>query len=176
VKRVLLQKALGLYTLATVAVACAATMGAAIPLSGHELVFNDSPSVPRGFYWIALGARPTRRGEYVVFAPPADAAVLIYSRGWLPKSMPLLKSIGAIEGDTYCIEDGRFRVNGVDAGPVFATDAGGLPMPRIVGCRRVGDDEFLPVSTYSERSFDGRYMGAVPTASIIGTGHPLLTF
>jgi conjugative transfer signal peptidase TraF len=172
----LARKALRLYALATIALACAAVAGATIPLSGHELVFNDSPSVPRGFYWIALGAHLAQRGEYVVFAPPADAAVLIYSRGWLPKSMPLLKQVGALEGDGYCIESGRFRVNGIDLGSVFVTDANGLPMPRIVGCRRIGRDEFLPVSTYSERSFDGRYIGAVPIANIIGTGRPLLTF
>jgi len=36
---------------------------------------------------------------------------------------------------------------------------------------------FLPVSSYFDRSFDGRYMGAVPTAKRVGqSGHPLLTF
>jgi len=165
-----------LHALAASVIACAITAGAAIPLSGHEVVFNDSPSVPRGFYWIALGAHSSQRGDYVVFAPPGDSAALIYGRGWLPNAMPLLKPIGALESDRYCIEHGRFLINGEDKGPVFATDASGLPMPRIVGCRRVGRNEFLPVSTYIERSFDGRYMGAVPMTNIIGTGRAILTF
>jgi conjugative transfer signal peptidase TraF len=176
VNRIHVRRALCFHAQAALVVACVATAGAAIPLSGHELVFNDSPSVPRGLYWITLGAHPSRSGDYVVFTPPADAAALIYGRGWLPNSMPLLKPIGALEGDRYCIEHGRFLINGRDSGSVFATDASGLPMPRIVGCRRVSRDEFLPVSTHIERSFDGRYMGTVPMKKIIGTGRPILTF
>ena len=174
--RAIVFNAVRLYVIAAAMILCVAAAGAAIPLSGHQLVYNDSPSVPRGFYWIALGARPMHHGEYAVFAPPADAATLIYGRGWLPDRMPLLKPVGALVGDAYCVTNGRFRVNGEDIGPVFATDARGLPMPHIVGCRHVGPDEFLPVSAYFDRSFDGRYMGAVSTANVTGTGHALLTF
>ena len=169
-------KALRLYAVAAAVILLATIVGAAIPMSGHELVFNDSPSVPRGLYWIRLGDQPSERGEYVVFVPPDTAASLIYGRGWLPQSMPLLKPVGGVEGDNYCITSGRFIVNDIDAGPVYLLDARGLPLPQIPGCRRVGQREFLPVSSYFDRSFDGRYMGAVPTASVLGSGHPLLTF
>ena len=145
-------------------------------MSGHELVFNDSPSVPRGLYWIRLGAEPKDRGEYVVFLPPDTAATLIYGRGWLPKWMPLLKPVGGMEGDSYCVTGNRFIVNGIDSGPVYFVDARGLPLPQMRGCRRVGHREFLPVSSYLDRSFDGRYMGAVSTSNVLGSGRPLLTF
>jgi conjugative transfer signal peptidase TraF len=167
---------LHLYSLAGLVIACAAVAGAAIPLSGHELIFNDSPSVPRGFYWIEVGAAPRTRGEYVVFAPPAAAAALIYGRGWLPVSMPLLKPVAGVEGDRYCVKDRRFTVDDVEVGPVFLLDSAGRWLPQIRGCRRVGAGEFLPASSYIERSFDGRYMGAVPMANVVGTGRALLTF
>jgi conjugative transfer signal peptidase TraF len=169
-------KALRLYALAASAILLATIAGAAIPMSGHELVFNDSPSVPRGLYWIRLGAEPRERGEYVVFLPPDTAATLIYGRGWLPRSMPLLKPLGGVEGDSYCVAGGRFIVNDIDAGPVYFLDAQGLPLPQMRGCRRVGHREFLPLSTYLDRSFDGRYMGAVSMSKVLGSGRPLLTF
>ncbi len=121
-------------------------------------------------------ATPVQRGDYVVFVPPDSAAALIYGRGWLPNSMPLLKPVGGLEGDTYCVRAGRFLVDGVDVGPVFLLDAQGLPLPQIGGGHRVGREEFLPLSSHIDRSFDGRYMGAVPVANVLGTGVPLLTF
>lgn len=175
-KQVNILRASRLYAFAASVVLLATLVGAAIPLTGHELVFNDSPSVPRGFYWIALGVEPTRRGEYVVFVPPDAAATLIYGRGWLPKSLPLLKPVGGVEGDRYCVMSGRFVVNDLDAGPVFLLDTQGLPMPQIHGCHTIGHDEFLPVSSHIEHSFDGRYMGAVSKAKVLGSGHPLMTF
>ena len=56
---------------------------------------------------------------------------------------------------------GRFIINDVIVGPVFAEDSRGRPLPRIEGCRRLKNGEFLPLSTFKERSFDGRYYGAV---------------
>jgi conjugative transfer signal peptidase TraF len=167
---------LRLFVFAATIVALAYLAGAAIRLSGHELVYNDSPSVPPGIYWIRLGAAPVRRGDYVIFAPTDGAASLIYGRGWLPEGMPLLKPVGGLAGDTYCWKDGHFIVNGVIAGPVFLLDSQGLPLPQGAGCRNVARGEFLPVSSYVDRSFDGRYMGVVALANVIGTGFPLLTF
>src|SRR5689334_275417 len=152
-KRVHVSRAMRLYMIAASIVLFATIAGAAIPLSGHELVFNDSPSVPRGFYWIRLGVDPRERGQYVVFLPPAAAATLIYGRGWLPKSTPLLKPVGGLDGDIYCVRSGRFSVNNKDIGPVFLLDGRGLPLPQASGCRSVGRDEFLPVSSYLDRSF-----------------------
>ena len=169
-------KALRLYAVAASVILVATVTGAAIPMSGHELVFNDSPSVPRGLYWIRLGAEAAERGQYVVFLPPDTAATLIYGRGWLPESMPLLKPVGGVEGDSYCVTGDRFIVNDVDAGPVYFVDARGLPLPQMRGCWRVGHREFLPVSSHIDRSFDGRYMGAVSMSNVLGSGHPLLTF
>ncbi len=164
------------YVLAASLIGLTICAGEAIRFSGHELIVNTSPSMPRGVYWIALGDEPTRRGEIAVFVPPDAVGAMIYERGWLATGMPMLKAVGALPGDTYCVRSGRFVVNDADVGPVFLLDGQGQPLPQIAGCRRVNHDEFLPVSSYLDRSFDGRYMGAVPTHFVLGTGRALLTF
>jgi len=169
-------EALRLFARATAILVMIVIAGAMVRFTGHELVFNGSPSVPRGLYWIRLGATPSAKGDVVVFRPPASFAALIYGRGWLPVGMPLLKPVGGLEGDRFCVEGSRFIVNGVDVGPVFISDSHGLAVPQLVGCRHVEQDEFLPVSTFLARSFDGRYMGAVPMGRVIGTGLPIWTY
>ncbi len=167
---------LRLLALAGALVVLAYGAGALIRLSDHALYVNDSPSMPRGLYWIHLGVLPSERGEVVVFRPTLAFAHLIYERGWLPHDMPLIKSVGGVAGDIYCTIDGHFVVDGEDAGPIFDRDAQGAVVPQMAGCHRVARGTFLPVSSYIARSFDGRYMGAVPAANVIGTGVPLLTF
>ena len=168
-------RALGLYAFAIVCIASAFAVAALIDASGHALVVNTSPSMPSGVYWITRAA-PMERGSVVLFAPPDGVRELIYGRGWLPNGMPLLKTIGALADDTYCVRDGRFVVTGADVGPVFLLDSQGRPIPQIAGCRRVGADEFLPVASTLDRSFDGRYMGAVPLRNVLGVGRALVTF
>lgn len=171
-----LTRVLRLYALAAAIILAAFSIGKALQVSGHELVLNTSPSMPLGLYWIARGTVPMRRGEVVVFAPTPDMGAMIYGRGWLRHGMPLLKTVGGLAGDEYCVRSGRFLVAGADAGPVFPLDTKGRPLPRIAGCRRVGRDDFLPVASALDRSFDGRYMGAVPVRNVLGTGRALVTF
>lgn len=173
--RIVAFRALRLYVVAVVAIAAAFAAGKAIDASGHALVVNTSPSMPSGVYWITRAA-PMVRGSVVLFAPPDGVRDLIYGRGWLPNGMPLLKTVGGLAGDTYCVRDGRFVVASDDIGPVFLLDSQGLPLPQISGCRRVGAGEFLPVALRLDRSFDGRYMGAVPLRNVLGVGRALITF
>lgn len=169
-------RALRLYALAIVAVAVGVAAGHAIDASGHALVVNTSPSMPSGVYWITRGAARMARGRVVLFTPPEGVCDLVYGRGWLPEGMPLLKTVGGLAGDTYCVREGRFVVAGDDVGPVFVADSQGRPLPQLAGCRRVGADEFLPVATTLDRSFDGRYLGAVPKHNVLGTGRLLMAF
>lgn len=175
-KRTVVLRALHYYALAIGLVAVGFATGEAIDASGHALVVNTSPSMPSGIYWIAHDTASVERGSVVLFAPPDGVRELIYGRGWLPEGMPLLKTVGGISGDTYCVRDGRFVVASNDVGPVFARDSQGLPLPQIVGCRRVDAGEFLPVASTLDRSFDGRYFGAVAVRNVLGVGRALVTF
>ena len=167
---------LRLLALAGALIVLACSAGELTRLSGHAFYVNDSPSMPRGLYWIRLRVLPSERGEVVVFHPTPAFARLIYGRGWLPHDMPLIKPVGGVAGDIYCAVDGRLVVDGEDAGPIFARDAQGARVPQVSGCHRVRPGYFLPVASTIARSFDGRYMGAVSMAQVIGTGVPLVTF
>jgi len=174
--RAVVLRALRYYALAVGLAAVGFATGEAIDASGHALIVNTSPSMPSGIYWITRDAAQLERGDVVLFAPPDNVRELIYGRGWLPVGVPLLKTVGGIAGDAYCVRDGRFIVAGADVGPVFASDSQGLPVSQIVGCRCVGAGEFLPIATTLDRSFDGRYFGAVPVRNVLGVGHTLIRF
>ena len=164
------------YAFAASIIMTAYGVGKVIAASGHQLIVNTSPSMPSGIYWIARNVQSVQRGDVVLFAPPDPVRAMVYARGWLPEGMPLLKTVGGVAGDVYCLRERRFVVNGRDVGPTFLLDTQGRPLPQIAGCRRVGARDFLPVSAFIDRSFDGRYFGAVSLDNVLGVGRSLVTF
>lgn len=140
-----------------------------------QFIVNESPSAPLGLYLLHTNDGSPHRGDFVLFDPPAAFASIIYGRGWLPNGMPLIKPVGGLPGDTYCIHD-NFTVNGNSIGPVFDTDSQDRPLPHLDGCYLVPTGSFLPVANYIERSFDGRYMGAVSDTLIRGNATLLVRF
>jgi conjugative transfer signal peptidase TraF len=158
-----------------VAGALVLAMRLAWPVLGVTLLINATASEPYGLYRIR--PRPAyTRGTLVLFPVPASVASLVSERGWLARGLPLLKGVGAIPGDRVCVSDDSVTVNGERVGPVFDRDSAGRPLPVIRGCETVGAGHFWPLSRYTEKSFDGRYMGALPLAVIIGEAAPVWTF
>jgi conjugative transfer signal peptidase TraF len=146
-------------------------------LAGLEIVINATASEPAGFYRIVHPrSADFHRGMLVIFPVPAPFESLVYGRGWEKKGVPLLKGIGALAGDTVCIRDTVFEINGTPIGPVAERDQWGLPLPKIRGCFQIEAGYFLPVSAYNARSFDGRYLGPQPLSAITGEAKPLWTF
>lgn len=138
---------------------------------------NLTDSEPIGLYRLYQVNREwVGRGEMVIMEVPEEFRHYIYGRGWLPKGWPLLKHVGAVAGDSYCVENGRFIVNGHYVGPVYRSDQEGKPLPKLEGCREVPAGYFLPVATHIPRSFDGRYMGCIELSAIQGVARPLFTF
>ncbi len=140
----------------------------------HPFYINLSDSVPLGLYHVTYSnTLSLERGDMVVFPPPQWVKPFVYSRGWLPKGWPLLKYVGALEGDTYCVLDGNFFINEKYIGKVPTQDSQGLPLYPIKGCHTVEHNSFVPVSSHIPNSFDGRYMGAVSMSCIIGKAYPV---
>ena len=131
---------------------------------------NLSPSVPLGVYRLTSSV-PLAVGDLVVFDPPEETHPFIYGRHWLPEGWPLIKYIGALQGDTYSQKDDSFFINNTYIGMVYDRDDEGRTLPKITGTHTVEPGMFLPVSPYS-RSFDGRYFGTVPVNSIKGKASP----
>jgi conjugative transfer signal peptidase TraF len=136
---------------------------------------NLSHSVPLGLYQV-IPPDNLKTGDLVVFEPPQGARFLIHQRHWLPNGWPLIKYVGAGEGDTYAIQGDSFTINDKYMGPVYERDSQGKALPYIGGRYRVERNTFLPISTHINDSFDGRYFGSVPLSSIKGKLSPIWIF
>jgi len=136
---------------------------------------NVSHSVPFGIYRI-IPPKKIGIGDLVVFDPPQGVRSYVYGRSWLPVGWPLIKYVGATEGDTYAVLDGLFTINSNYVGPVYERDSDGKALPYNGGRFVVERNTFLPVSTLINNSFDGRYFGTVPLSAVKGKLKPIWIF
>lgn len=147
---------------------------AKMALTGH-LLWNITPSIPRGIYWISPGERP-ERGALVTLPIPESARELLYEREYLPRSVKLLaKPVAAVGGDRVCVRDRRLFINGKFAGNVLDTDVQGRPMPLHATCEMLPADVVF-LATHHDNSFDSRNFGPVSIESVRGTLTPLWIF
>jgi len=129
------------------------------------LCLNETPSAPIGLY--RRTSRAPARGELVVFPIPVEVRALVAERSYLPPlGRFLLKSLVALPGDYLCFRNG-FELNGKVLSPVLRTDAHGRSLTPSPFCGIVpegfgGVAAPAPIS----RSFDSRYFGVVPLASM----------
>ncbi|HEX4294532.1 MAG TPA: S26 family signal peptidase [Rhizomicrobium sp.] len=162
---------------ATLALALAAVALAAFTAAMKmptTLIWNASGSVPIGLYVV----RPVgglHLGELVVVTPPGPLARFLAERGYLPMGVPLLKHIVALPGQTVCRAGPTITVDGAAMGVALMRDRRGRSLPAWQGCRVLADGDVLLMNRLSEDSFDGRYFGPLPAASITGRADPLWT-
>ena len=146
--------------------------------SSAGMTINVTASMPFWIWRFHPQTEPLRRGQVVLFCPP-DTAVLRAARarryvgyGPCPGGYDrLLKQVMAIGGDMVAIDDAGVTVNGVavPGAARLAADAAGRPITAIPpGVTALPPGQFWAGSNYTPRSFDSRYFGAVPTASVLG--------
>lgn len=138
-----------------------------------RLLWNASASVPIGLYRIDVGARP-RLGDLVAIAPPPGLAAYLSRREYLPLGVPLLKHVAGLPGSLVCRSGAFVTIDGAGVARALARDGADRPLPVWSGCRTIGPDEIFLINAARD-SLDGRYFGAIPTAGLIGTAHPVLT-
>lgn len=141
------------------------------------LVYNHTPSVPLGFYWLNNEPEEDQftRGELIVFNVPDAFKALVFSRGWLNPGESFLKPIAAQSGDFVCTKAGFVRVNQVSYGRILNHDSKGRPLTVFDYCGIVNPDQFF-VFVNHEKSFDSRYYGPIDFNNIIATAKPLWTY
>ena len=143
-------------------------MGAA----GYRL--NLSPSMPRGIWRvIAVPAAAYQRGQVVAVCPPVNAPFL--PRGSCPLGMaPFVKQLVGVPGDVVTVTPHGVSVNGgpflPHSAPLAQTSNGQLLPQRLGTWRLTG---YWLYGTDSPRSFDSRYFGEVPAASLQGLARPV---
>jgi conjugative transfer signal peptidase TraF len=128
-------------------------------------IWNASPSVPVGLYWI-IQASP-QIGDLAVLRLPPPIATLATRRGYLPRSAYLLKPIAAVVGDRVCRFGTRIFVRDRFAGRVLLVDSAGATMPAWHGCRILRTGQLFVLAA-DPASFDSRYFGPLDVTSMVG--------
>ena len=151
---------------------CAVTMPIAVDVS-PRFVWNASASVPIGLYAVKPASQ-LHRNDLVVVRPPEGVAALLAEGGYLPRGVPLLKHILALPGQTVCRFGNAISVDAVAMGDARGRDGRGRALPVWQGCRVLAEGEVFLMNRSAD-SFDGRYFGPLPAASIVGRATPLWT-
>jgi conjugative transfer signal peptidase TraF len=149
----------------------------------HVRITLTDSSAPTGIY--RLAAVPAGRGALVAACLPAAIARTGLARGYLREgdcpagAEPVAKVISAVTGDVVELEPGWVAVNGMkftNSRTAGRDSAGRLLDHMAWGSRRVGAGETWLFGFNDARSWDARYFGPVPAASIRGVLKPVLTW
>jgi conjugative transfer signal peptidase TraF len=140
-----------------------------------KILYNPSPSAPRGWYMVKSPAELSR-GDFALVKLPASIARFADQRRYLPMTVPLLKRVGAVAGDRVCETQGLVYINGVLAAQSLERDGAGRSLVTWSDCRRLKVVELFLLGTSSAASFDSRYYGPVTVKSVIGVAVPVWTW
>lgn len=159
------------------AVITAALVSALACWVASHLLWNWTPSLPLGLYWLTRGAPRSlaKRQALVAFAVPAGVRDLVRERRYLPPGAMLVKRVVATAGDRVCTEGGGLAINGEELGAILTEDSAGRPLPHYEGCDLVSRG-WLFVGSRHPKSFDSRTFGPIRVSDVEGGVTPLWTY
>ncbi len=135
-------------------------------------VWNASASVPVGLYRLqSTGERYIT--ELVAVLPPEPLAIFLADGGYLPRSVPMLKRVLALPGQTVCREGFTVMIDAIVMGAARERDGRGRLLPVWQGCHVIAAGELFLMNWQSADSLDGRYFGPLPASAVIGRAHPV---
>lgn len=139
-----------------------------------RVLWNASASVPVGLYRLHSVGHLTM-GDLVVVQPPPALSDYLDALGYLPRSVPLLKHVAALEGALVCRSGDAITVDQLRLGYAHVQDRYGRDLPVWQGCHRLGADEVFLMNPEAPDSLDGRYFGPLPRTAITARLTPLWT-
>ncbi|MDR1057819.1 MAG: signal peptidase I [Coxiellaceae bacterium] len=148
---------------------------ARIKKAGYHVIFTATASVPKGFYLITP-LKTIERHDIVEFIPPSNILSFIKDKHWIPHRGTLIKYVFAKPHDHVCIYHRVIWINGKKIAKVYKFYAKNKLLPQIQICGKLQKNEYLLLSTKSERSFDSRYFGIVTRQEILGRAIPIFTY
>jgi conjugative transfer signal peptidase TraF len=137
-----------------------------------RLVYNPTTSAPTGWYWVTT-AGDLKVADYVLARLPKDAALLANDRQYLPKSVPLLKRVGAVREQQVCLSGDTIFVDGRPLAVTLSQDGRGRKLTAWTHCRALASDELFLLSDTNPAAFDSRYFGPIQVRNVIGKAIPL---
>ena len=139
-----------------------------------RIVYNPSDSAPRGWY-LVLPPAQIHAGDYVVARLPIDIANFAASRGYLPRSVPILKQVAAVSAQRVCIGNAVVHIDGAAVAHTLGTDSKDRPLTAWEHCRSLVEDELFLLNSSHPGSFDSRYFGPIDASFVLGRAIPLWT-
>lgn len=139
-----------------------------------RVLWNASASVPVGLYRLHSVGHLTI-GDLVAVQPPPALTDYLDARGYLPRGVPLLKHIVALEGALVCRSGDAITVDHLRLGHAHAQDRYGRDLPIWRGCHRLGAGEVFLMNPDAPDSLDGRYFGPLQLTAITARLTPLWT-
>jgi conjugative transfer signal peptidase TraF len=135
----------------------------------NQILYNPSPSIPRGFYLrtnntVEIGAIVTVRA---IDAAPAYAR----ERDFTDPTDRFIKRVAAVDRDEVCTDGPRMTINDGEPFRRAERDSEGRELPRWSGCRALQNEVLLLGDTPD--SFDGRYWGPISVDDIEGVWKPI---
>ena len=121
---------------------------------------------------LSVGSRPSQTAALAVIRLPEPLRILAETRGYLRKGALLIKPIAAGAGDRVCRHDALVTVNGRIVARARTLDAAGRSLPAWSGCFQLGASDIFVLSADPD-SFDGRYMGPIDRAHVMGFAGPI---
>jgi len=101
-----------------------------------RVLWNASASVPVGLYRLRPVGHLTI-GDLVAVQPPPALSDYLDARGYLPRGVPLLKHVAALEGALVCRSGDRITIDLRPLGQAQAQDRNGRDLPIWPGCHPV---------------------------------------
>ena len=133
------------------------------------IVYNDSPSIPVGFY-VRVDAGPAT-GSFVTLRANEVARSYATLRGFTGPQDRFIKRIAASRGVEVCAKGSHVSVGGLRL-VRLRQDRNGHALPTWDGCAVLRDGEFFVLGDTSD-SFDSRYFGVVRRENIEGVWRQL---
>ena len=144
---------------------------------------NLTSSLPLGVWKIDKSFTRIEKGDYVWFTPTKKIADFALERGYLKKNtkcenntIPLLKIVYGLPGDTYSFHGDEIRINNIPVKNAKRRekDSKDRPMPKI--SNGIVKEDQLFVLTMHSHSYDSRYYGAIPVKNVEGTARQIITW
>jgi conjugative transfer signal peptidase TraF len=137
-----------------------------------RIIWNASASVPLGLY-VTASADSIKHGDLVLVRPPEALTAFLAERGYLARSVPLLKHVAALPPQVVCAEGTAITVDGETVAHRRGADRLGRPLPTWHGCHALESSEVFLLNATEPDSLDGRYFGPLPRMSIVARLRPV---
>jgi conjugative transfer signal peptidase TraF len=154
------------------------------------IIFNDTSSVPIGFYHIIKSSSKIEQGDIIAFCLPDNIAKMGLSRGYIKHSNncangseKLIKKIIAVPGDIVQVTNQKITVINLSGVNIYPTPVKLIDKDKLPVKKYIKNGIYRNIQTYwvhgygnPQYSWDSRYYGGIPKSNITDRLKPLWTF